>query len=104
MTYAVIFTSKRTTENEGLYYQHNIFLEEKIKSIPGYIKHFGSRNRDTRQGVTVVYFETLEAITAWRDDLDHLKAKSLAKTHFYEWYSIEVVNIEREYHWQGGDS
>lgn len=104
MTYAVIFTSKRTDENEELYYQHNLLLEEKIISIPGYIKHFGSRNKDTRQGVTVVYFETLEAIALWRADLDHLKAKSLAKTHFYEWYSIEVVQIEREYKWQGSDS
>ena len=104
MTCAVIFTSKRTEENDKLYYQHNNLLEEKIKSIPGYIKHFGSRNKETRQGVTVVYFENVEAIKLWRNDLDHLKAKSLAKSHFYEWYTIEIVTIEREYKWNGINS
>ena len=46
-----------------------------------------------------VYFETLEAIKVWRDDLDHQNAKALAKTHFYERYSIEIVKIERAYEW-----
>ena len=99
MTYAVIFSSKRTDSNSELYYQHNDLLEEKIKSSPGYIKHFGIRHPETREGVTVAYFESLESIKAWRDDLDHQNAKALAKTHFYERYSVEVVKIERAYGW-----
>ena len=100
MTYAVIFTSKRTDTNSDLYYQHNDSLAEKIKSLPGYIKHHGIRHPETREGVTIVYFESLEAIKAWRDDLDHQNAKALAKTHFYESYSLEVVKVERSYGWE----
>ena len=90
MSYAVIFSSKRTAANSELYYQHNDFLTEKIKSVPGYIKHHGIRHPQAREGVTIVYFETLEAIKVWREDLDHQNAKALAKTHFYERYSIEI--------------
>ena len=42
--YAVIFKSKRQDDNYGLYYEHNNALDEKIKSLPGYIDHFGIRN------------------------------------------------------------
>ena len=41
--YAVIFRSKRQDANHELYYQHDGKLEEKIKSLPGYINHFGIR-------------------------------------------------------------
>lgn len=103
MTYAVIFASKRTDSNNDLYYQHNDLLEEKIAKLPGYIRHIGVRHPETREGVTVVYFETLDAIKEWRDDLDHQNAKSMAKTHFYERYSIDIVEVERSYAWDKSD-
>ena len=104
MTYAVIFASKRTDTNSELYYKHNDALEAKIKSLPGYIKHFGIRHPETREGVTIAYFETLDAIKEWREDLDHQNAKALAKTHFYERYSVEIVKVERAYGWNGDTS
>ena len=104
MSYAVIFASKRTNAHSELYYQHNDALEEKIKSLPGYIKHVGIRHPETREGLTIAYFETLDAIQAWREDLDHQNAKALAKTHFYENYSVEIVKIERGYSWDGTNS
>ncbi|MEN9679982.1 MAG: hypothetical protein RLZ57_1111 [Actinomycetota bacterium] len=103
MTYAVIFASKRTDSNSDLYYKHNDLLQEKIKNSPGYIKHFGIRHPETREGVTIAYFETLDAIKDWRDDLDHQNAKALAKTHFYESYSVEVVKVERAYGWDSSE-
>ena len=54
-TYAVIFKSKRQDANSDLYYEHNNLLDEKIKSLPGYIKHLGMRHPETREGVTVAY-------------------------------------------------
>ena len=100
MTFAVIFSSKRTKLHSELYYQHNDLLEEKIANLPGYIRHYGVRHPETREGITIVYFEALEAIKEWRDDLDHQSAKSLAKTHFYENYSIDIVEVERSYQWE----
>jgi len=99
--YAVIFKSKRQDANQDSYYQHNDALEEKIKSLPGYIKHSGIRHPETRQGVTIAYFDSLEAIDNWRKDSNHLDAKKLAKSDFYENYSVEITEVIDSYGWDG---
>ena len=99
--YAVIFKSKRQDANQDLYYQHNNALEEKIKSLPGYMKHSGIRHPETRQGVTIAYFDSLEAIDNWRKDSEHLAAKKLAKSDFYENYSVEITEVIDSYGWDG---
>ena len=99
MSYVVIFKSKRTDSNQDLYYQYNDKLQEKVNTIPGYKKHYGVRHPETREGITIVYFETLDAIKQWRDDFEHIEAKNLAKTHFYENYSIEILELQKSYEW-----
>jgi len=99
--YAVIFKSKRQDANHELYYQHDEKLEEKIKSLPGYISHFGIRHPETREGVTVAYFDSLEAIDNWRKDAEHKDAKKLAKSDFYENYSVEITEVIDQYGWDG---
>ena len=91
--YAVIFRSKRQDANHELYYQHDEKLEEKIKSLPGYISHFGIRHPETRAGVTVAYFDSLDAIDSWRKNAEHMDAKKLAKSDFYENYSVEITEV-----------
>jgi heme-degrading monooxygenase HmoA len=97
--YAVIFKSKRQDANSELYYQHNDPLDEKIKTIPGYVKHSGIRHPETREGVTVAYFDSLDAINKWRKDSEHMDAKKLAKSHFYENYSVEITEVIDSYGW-----
>ena len=99
--YVVIFKSKRQDANSDLYYQHNNELVEKIKSLAGYIKHTSVRNPETREGITVAYFDSLEAIDQWRKDEEHMAAKNLAKSHFYENYSIEITVVVDSYGWAG---
>ena len=99
--YAVIFRSKRQDANHELYYQHDGKLEEKIKSLPGYINHFGIRHPETRAGVTVAYFDSLDAIDSWRKDAEHMDAKKLAKSDFYENYSVEITEVIDQYGWDG---
>ena len=99
-TYAVIFTSKRQDANSELYYQHNDSLVEHIKTIPGYLRHLSVRHPDTRQGITIAYFDSLEAIDLWRNDEQHLEAKSLAQSHFYEDYNLEITEVLDQYGWQ----
>ena len=99
--YAVIFRSKRQDANHELYYQHDEKLEEKIKSLPGYISHFGIRHPETRAGVTVAYFDSLDAIDNWRKDAEHMDAKKLAKSDFYENYSVEITEVIDQYGWDG---
>ena len=97
--YAVIFKSKRQDANGDLYYEHNDKLDEKIKSLAGYVKHSGMRHPETREGMTVAYFDSLEAIDKWRKDAEHMDAKKLAKSHFYEHYSVEITEVIDSYGW-----
>ena len=99
--YAVIFKSKRQDGNGDLYYEHNDKLDEKIKSLPGYVRHSGMRHPETREGITVAYFDSLEAIDKWRKDAEHMDAKKLAKSHFYENYSVEITGVIDSYGWDG---
>jgi heme-degrading monooxygenase HmoA len=99
--YAVIFKSKRQDANSELYYQHNDLLDEKIKSLPGYIKHSGLRHPESREGVTIAYFNSLDAIDNWRKDGEHMDAKKLAKSEFYENYFVEVTEVLDAYGWDG---
>ena len=103
-TFAVIFKSIRQDSNSDIYYEHNDALEEKIKTLPGYIKHFGIRHPETREGVTVAYFKSLEAIHVWRKDAEHMDAKKLAKSHFYENYSVEITEVLDSYGWDGASN
>jgi len=100
--YAVIFSSKSQNANSELYYQHNDELVEHIKTITGYISHQSVRHPETLQGITIAYFESLEAIDQWRRDSQHIEAKNLAKSHFYENYNLEITKIIDSYGWSGG--
>ena len=68
---------------------------------PGYISHFGIRHPETRAGVTVAYFDSLDAIDNWRNDAEHMDAKKLAKSDFYENYSVEITEVIDQYGWDG---
>ena len=48
-------------------------------------------------GITVSYWESLEAIASWKANLEHLEAQKSGKERWYEWYKIRICKIEREY-------
>jgi len=103
-TYAVIFTSKRQDANSDLYYQHNNSLVEHIKTIPGYLRHHSVRHPESREGITIAYFDSLDAIDQWRNDEQHIEAKSMAQSHFYENYNLEITEVLDQYGWSGAQS
>jgi heme-degrading monooxygenase HmoA len=97
--YAVIFRSIRTPDFEELYQEHSTRMEVLVKSIKGYISHHSQRDSDTKEGITIAYFDSLEAIQVWRDHPEHKATQELGRTHFYESYDVKVVKVEREYKW-----
>ena len=95
--YAVIFRSVRKSAFNELYEEHSERMEKLVANVEGYISHVSVRDPITREGLTISYFDSLEAIKAWREHREHRATQDLAKTHFYESYEIKVVKIEREY-------
>jgi len=98
--HVVIFRSTRRVDNAELYAEWSQRMDERVRGIAGYIDHVGFRDPDTRQGVTLAYFDSEEAIARWRDDAEHRQAQELGRSHFYEDYTLEVAMVERAYSWE----
>lgn len=91
--YAVIFTSTRT-ELEENYSEMAIKMETLAKQQPGFLGVESARNEI---GITVSYWESLEAIANWKQNLDHLDAQFLGRQKWYENYVVRIAKVEKEY-------
>ncbi len=93
MYYAVIFTSTRTEVEEG-YAEMAIKMVELAKAQPGYI---GMESARSEIGITVSYWESLEAIKNWKANMEHVEAQEKGKTTWYKNYKVRIAKVEREY-------
>jgi heme-degrading monooxygenase HmoA len=48
-------------------------------------------------GITVSYWESLEAIRNWKRNAEHLEAQRLGKEQWYSGFRVRIAKIEREY-------
>lgn len=93
MYYAVIFTSIRTEVEAGSA-EMAIKMVELAKSQPGFIGVESARNEI---GITVSYWESLDAIKNWKANMEHLEAQEKGKTTWYKNYKVRIAKVEREY-------
>ncbi len=91
--YAVIFTSVRTEGDKG-YNAMAEAMEELAREQPGYLGIESARNEI---GITVCYWESLEAIRQWKENVQHLAAQKIGKEKWYASYRILIAKVEREY-------
>lgn len=91
--YAVIFTSQLTNNTDG----YNDMAERMLnlaKKQPGFIGLESARNEI---GITVSYWQNLEAIKAWKNNIDHKLAQKLGKEKWYSSYKTRIAKVEHEY-------
>jgi heme-degrading monooxygenase HmoA len=93
MYYAVIFTSTRT-EVEAGYAEMATKMVELAKAQPGYI---GMESARSEIGITVSYWESLEAIKNWKANMEHVVAQEKGRTTWYKNYKVRIAKVEREY-------
>ena len=91
--YAVIFTSLRTEVENG-YADTAKRMAELAMGQPGFLGVESSRNDI---GITVSYWETLEAIRNWKANAEHLVAQQMGKNIFYTAYKTRIALVERDY-------
>ena len=91
--YAVIFTSLKTTADEG-YSDMADRMAELAKQQPGYLGHESARDG---LGITVSYWESLEAIKNWKNVTAHLEAQSKGIKQWYSSYKTRICLVERDY-------
>ena len=91
--FAVIFTSKHTNNISGYSEMANT-MEQLAKLQKGFLGIESARNE---VGITVSYWDSLEAIKNWKMNAEHLLAQKLGKDKWYKWYNIKICKVEREY-------
>lgn len=90
--YAVIFTSMRTEVDNG-YAEAAKHVLEIARQQPGFLGYEGARQEI---GVSVSYWESMEAIQTWKSHPEHRKVQEMDAL----WYGesrIRVCRVERDY-------
>lgn len=91
--YAVIFTSTLTQDSDG-YSEMAKKMEDLAKTQTGFIG-IDSAREDV--GITVSYWESLNAIKRWKQHSEHLIAQQKGRKQWYNWYNTKICKVEREY-------
>ena len=91
--YAVIFTSLKSENDDG-YNEMAVKMEVLAKQQSGFL---GIESAREELGITVSYWESLEAIQKWKANLDHIEAQQKGKTDWYKHYRVRIAKVERDY-------
>ncbi len=91
--YTVIFTSLLSENTKG-YYEMASKMETLAKQQSGFL---GIESARETIGITVSYWESLDAIKNWQTNIEHLEAQNIGKNKWYQWYKVRICKVEREY-------
>lgn len=98
--YAVIFTSFKL-DHTPEYSEMADKMVTLARKQPGFIALESARDEI---GITVSYWESLEAIKKWKANSEHLLAQQLGRSQWYDWYKVRVCKVEREYEFSTSNS
>ncbi|EON91747.1 antibiotic biosynthesis monooxygenase [Marinobacter lipolyticus SM19] len=91
--YAVIFSSHRTDGDNGY-----AEIAERMAALaaeqPGYL---GMESARENLGITVSYWESLEAIRNWKKNAEHQEAQRIGRQQWYSNFRVRIAKVEREY-------
>ncbi len=73
---------------------------ELARSMPGFVD-FKSFRAEDGERVSLIEFESLEALEAWRDHPEHLKAQRAGRERFYSEYRLQLCEPLRAYSFDG---
>ncbi|WP_339201957.1 antibiotic biosynthesis monooxygenase [Paenibacillus sp. FSL P2-0322] len=93
--YAAIFTSERT-EGDGGYGVMGDKMVELAAQQPGFLGVESVRDHNG-VGITVSYWESLDAIKNWKYNELHKVAQEKGKSEWYKTFGLRVSKVERDY-------
>ncbi|TMU85836.1 antibiotic biosynthesis monooxygenase [Bacillus sp. BHET2] len=92
--YAVIFVSQQT-ENDRGYGEMSKKMVELASEQQGFLGVESAR--DEGVGITVSYWESLDAIKQWKEHSAHQVAQDRGKKEWYKSFALRVCKVERDY-------
>ena len=95
--YAVIFTSL-LSEPDPAYSDMAEAMVALAAQQPGFLGIESARESGRESvGITVSYWDGLEAIAAWKKNAAHLVAQQRGREDWYAAYRVRICRVEREY-------
>ncbi len=94
--YTVIFPNQRTREDDAGYAKMAKRMVDLAKEQPGCLG-FDSARDAGGFGITVSYWESLDAIAAWKAHPEHLEAQALGRDKWYAEFDVHIAKVERSY-------
>ncbi len=91
--YAVIFTSVRTPGDNG-YAETARRMLELAAEQDGFLGVEAAR--DSGLGITVSYWDSLEAIARWKRNTEHLEAQRKGRETWYQEYRLRIAKVTAE--------
>ena len=91
--YAVIFTNVHRGDDPDYATTAQRMVELAAKQ-PGFL---GIESARDGLGITVSYWDSLEAIAAWKADAEHQLAQKRGREQWYERYTTRIARVERDY-------
>ena len=98
--WAVIFSSQRSAVEQG-YADMGERMVELAQQQPGFLGMESTRGADGF-GITVAYWESEDAIRAWRQHAEHTAAREQGRRDWYDHFELRVAKVERAYGWDRG--
>ena len=91
-----IFRSRLRPEHEKEYAEWAARMQDLAVKMPGFIsiKTFAAEDSER---VSIVEFESEEAVRHWREQEDHRQAQELGRKAFYSEYRVQVCQPIRDY-------
>lgn len=93
--FAVIFSSRRT-EGDRDYGKTSERMEQLASAQPGFLGVESAREAGGF-GITVSYWASLEAISAWKREEEHRAAQEEGKRVWYADYQVRIAEVLRAY-------
>ena len=92
--YAVIFNSVLNEDAEG-YEEMADQMVELAKQQAGFL---GFESVRSEIGITISYWESLDAIKNWKQNSEHLFAQKIGKEKWYQSFALRICKVERQYY------
>lgn len=91
--YAVIFTSFRTEGDHG----YGAMADRMLALAAQQEGFLGIESAREGLGITVSYWDSLEAIRNWKRHSEHQEAQQLGHSTWYSAFRVRITRVEREY-------
>jgi heme-degrading monooxygenase HmoA len=94
--YAVIFVSQRTDAGDVDYAEAAQRMVDLAAQQPGFLGVESVRDANGF-GITISYWESEAAISAWKRHAEHVAVRQRGRTEWYEHFELRVAKVERAY-------